>query len=92
MNHQVARARCRLEELTFGTFYGRALAVKCANGMGRVESLLVHCAAKGRGAIGLEETKLDGTFENVVAGYRVLQRRLQRGPRAVRAIRVLDWR
>ena len=40
MKHQAARARSRLEELTFGTFYVRTAAVRGVNGIGHIDSLL----------------------------------------------------
>ena len=71
MKHQTARARCRLEELTFGTFSVRTAVVKGVNGIGHIDSLLRSCAAKGCDVLGLRETKQEGTFEIVAAGYRV---------------------
>ena len=68
MKHQAARARSRLEELTFGTFNIRTAAVKGVNGIGHIDSLLRPCAAKGCDIIGLQETKQDGTSEIVAAG------------------------
>ena len=71
MKHQAARARRRLEELTFGTFNVRTAAVKGVNGIGHIDSLLRPCAAKGCDVIGLQETKRDGVSEISAAGYRV---------------------
>ena len=56
MKHQAARARSRLEELTFGTFNVRTAAVKGVNGIGHIDFLLRPCAAKGCDVIGLQET------------------------------------
>ena len=68
--HEAARARSRLEELTFGAFNVRTAAVSVVNGIGHVDTLLRTCAAKG--FIGLqEETKRDGTSEISAYEYRV---------------------
>ena len=69
--HEAARARSRLEELTFGTFNVRTAAVNGVNGMGYIGTLLKTCAAKDCNVIGLQETKRDGTSEISVSGYRV---------------------
>ena len=66
-----ARARFRLEELTFGTFNIRTAAVNGVNGIGHINTLLRPCAAKGCDVVGLQETKRDGTSEIVASGYRV---------------------
>ena len=71
MKHQAAKARSRLEKLTFGSFNVRTAAVKGVNGIGHIDSLLRSCAAKGCDVLGLRETKRDGTSEIVAAGYRV---------------------
>ena len=70
-NHKVARARSRLEELTFGTFNVRTAAVNGANGIGHIGTLLRTCAGKGCDVIELQETKRDGTSEILASGYRV---------------------
>ena len=69
--HKAARARSRLEELTFGMFNVRPAAVNGINGIGHVDTLLRTCAAKGCDIIGLWETKRDGTFKISASGYRV---------------------
>ena len=61
--HKAARARPRMEELTFGTFNVRTAAVNGVNGIGHIDTLLRTCAAKGCDVIGLQETKKDGTSE-----------------------------
>ena len=71
MKHQAAKARSRLEELTFGSFNVHTAAVKGVNDIGQIDSLLRSCAAKGCDVLGLRETKRDGTSEIVAAGYRV---------------------
>ena len=58
--HKAARARSRLEELTFGTVNVRTAAVNGVNGIGHIDTLLRTCAAKGCDVIGLQETKRDG--------------------------------
>ena len=57
--HKAARARCRLEGLTFGTFNVRTAAVNGVNGIGHIDTLLRICAAKGCDV--MQETKRDGT-------------------------------
>ena len=69
--HNIARARSRLGELTFGTFNVRTAAVNGVNGIGHIDTLLKPCAAKGCDVIGLQETKRDGTSKIVASGYRV---------------------
>ena len=71
MRQQVARARSRMQELTFGAFNMRTAAFKGVNGIGHIDVLLRTCAAKGCDAIGLQETKRDRISEIVAAGYRV---------------------
>ena len=71
MKHQVARARSRMPELTFGTFNVRTAAFKGVNGIGHIDVLLRICAAKGCDVIGLQETKRDGISGIVAAGYRI---------------------
>ena len=41
---KAARARSRLDELTFGTFIIRTAAVHGANGIGHIDTLLRHPA------------------------------------------------
>ena len=55
--YKAARARSRLEELTFGTFNVRTAAVNGVNGIGHIDTLLRTCVAKGCDVIGLQETK-----------------------------------
>ena len=71
MKHKAARAKRRMQELTFGTFNVRTAAFKGVNGIGHIDVLLRICAAKGCDVIGLQETKRDGISEIVAAGYRV---------------------
>ena len=71
MKHKAARARFRLDKLTFGTFNIRITAVNGINGIGHIDTLLRPCAAKGCDFIGLQEIKRDGTSENVTSGFRV---------------------
>ena len=51
--HKTARARSRLEELTFGTFNVRTAAVNGVDGIGHTDTVLRTCAAKGYDVIGL---------------------------------------
>ena len=67
--HNAARARSRLEGVTFGTFNVRTAAVKGVNGIEHIDTLLRPCAAKGCGVMRLKESKRDGTFEIVASGY-----------------------
>ena len=67
--HKAARARSRLDELTFGNFNVHTAAVNCVNGIGRIDTLLRPCAAKGGNFIGLQETKWNGTSKIVASGY-----------------------
>ena len=69
--HKAARARSRLEELTFGTFNVRTAAVNGVNDFGHIDTLLRICAAKGCDVIGLQDIKSDGTSEISTSGYRV---------------------
>ena len=69
--HKAARATSPLEELTFGTFNVRIAAVNGVNGIGRIDTLLRTCAAKGCCVNGLQETKRDGTSEISAPGYGV---------------------
>ena len=69
--HKVARARFRLEELTFGTFNVRIAAVNGVSGTDHIDTLLRPCAAKGCAVIGLQKTKRDGTSKIVTSGNRV---------------------
>ena len=69
--HEAARARSRLEELTFGTFNVRTAAVNGVNGIGHIDTLLRTCAAKGCDVIGLQETKRDGISKISAPRYRI---------------------
>ena len=69
--HKAARARSRLEELTFGTFNVRTAAVNGVNGIRHIDTLLRTFAAKGCDVIGLQVTNRDGTSEISATGYRV---------------------
>ena len=51
--HKAVRARSRLDELTFGTFNIRTVAVNGVNGISHIDTLLRPCAAKGCDVIGL---------------------------------------
>ena len=60
MKHKAARVRSHLEELTFGTFNARTVAVNDVNGIiSHIDTLLRPCAAKGCDVIGLREIKKD---------------------------------
>ena len=63
MKHQAARARSRMQELTFGTFNVRIAAFKSINGIGHIDVLLRICAAKYYDVIGLQGTKRDGILD-----------------------------
>ena len=68
--YKAARARSRLEELTFGTFNVRTAAVNGANGMGHIDTLLRTCAAKGCDVIGLTFRHLDtASFSAMIAAW-----------------------
>ena len=71
MEHKAARAKRRMQELTFGTFNVRTVALKGVNGIGHIDVLLRICATKGCDVVGLQEAKRDGILEIVAAGYRV---------------------
>ena len=67
MNHKAARARSRLDELTFGKFSVRTAAVNGVSGISHIDTLLgPYCDV-----IGLQETKRDGTSEVVAPEYSV---------------------
>ena len=68
MKQKAARAKRRMQELTFGTFNVRTVAFKGVNGIGHIDVLLRICAAKGCDVISLQETKRDGISEIVAAG------------------------
>ena len=70
--HKATRARSRLEELTFGTFNVRTVAVNGVNGIGHIDTLLRTCAAKDCDVIGMQETKRDGTSKFSASGYRII--------------------
>ena len=55
----------------FGTFNVRSAAANDVNGIGHIDTLLRTFAAKVCDAIGLQETKRDGTSEISESGYRV---------------------
>ena len=69
--HKAARARSRLEELTFGTFNDRTAAVNGVNDVGHIATLLRTYASKGYDVIGLQKTKRDGTSKISASGHRV---------------------
>ena len=71
MKYKAARAKRRMQELTFGTFNVRTAAFKGVNGIGHIDVLLRICAPKGCDVNDLQETKRDGFSDNVAAGYRV---------------------
>ena len=68
---KAARARSRLDELTFGTFNVHTGVVNGDNGISHIDTLLRSCPAKGCDVVGLQESKRNGTSENVASGYRV---------------------
>ena len=90
--HNAARARSRLEELTFGTFNVRTAAVNGVNGIEHIDTLLRPRAAKGCDVVGLQETKRDGTSKTVASGYRVLSAVIAAGLREGKGSMGLDWR
>ena len=61
MKHKAARARSRLDELTFDTFNVCTAAVNGVNSIGHVEILLRPYAARCCGFIGLQKTRPNGT-------------------------------
>ena len=63
MKHKAARARARLEELTFGTFNIYTAAVNGVNVIGHIDTLLKTCAAKSCDDIGLQKTKRGRTSD-----------------------------
>ena len=70
--HKAAKARSRLDELTFDTFNLHTAAVSRVNGIDQIDTLLRPCAAKGCDFGKLqEETKSDGTSKIVTSRYRV---------------------
>ena len=71
MKYKAARAKRRIQELTFSTFNVRTAAFQGVNGIGHIDLLLRICASKGCDVIGLQETKRDGIPEIAAAGYRV---------------------
>ena len=71
MKHKAARARSRLDELTFGPFNVHTAAVDGVNCIGHINALLRPCAVRSCDVIKLQETKRDGTSEIVASGYRV---------------------
>ena len=71
MEHKAAKARSRLDELTFATFNVRTSVVNGFNGIDHIDTLLRLCAAKSCDAIGLQETKRDETSITVISGYHV---------------------
>ena len=71
MKHKAARAKRRMQELTFGTFNVRTAAFKGVNDIGHIDLLLGICAANGFDVIGQQETKRDGISDIVATGYRV---------------------
>ena len=92
MKHKAARARSRLDELTFGTFNVRTAAVNGANGIGHIDTLLGPCAATRYDAIGLQETKRDGTSEVVASNYRVFSTVIAADQKAEKGNMGLGWR
>ena len=65
---KAARARSRLDELTFSTFNVCTAAVNGVNGSSHIDTLLRPRATKGCNVIGLQETERDGTSEIVASG------------------------
>ena len=70
--HKAARARFRLEELTFGTFNVRTAAVNGVNSIGHIHTVLRTCSTKGCDVIGLQETKKEGTSDISASVYRIV--------------------
>ena len=68
MRHEAARARSRLDELTFGKFNVRRPAVNGVNGTGRINTMLRPCTAQCCDVIGQQETKPNVTSEIVASG------------------------
>ena len=68
---KAARARSRLDELTFGTFNVHTAVVNGVNGISHIDTLLRSCPAKGCDVVGLQESKRNGTSEIVASRYRV---------------------
>ena len=91
-NHKAARARSRLEELTFGTFNVRTTAFNGVNNNGYIDTLLRPFATKGCDVIGLQETKRDGISEIVATGLCVFSAMITAGLRAGTGNMGLDWR
>ena len=89
---KAARARSRLEELTFGMFNVRTAAVNGVNGIGRIDTLLRTCAEKGWDVIGFDETKTDGTSDTSASGYRVFLVVTVAWLRSEKGSMGLDWR
>ena len=69
--HRAARARSRLDELTFGMLNVRTAAINGVNGIDHIDTLLRPCATKSCGVSGREETIRDGASVIVASGYRV---------------------
>ena len=55
MKNNAARARCRPDELTFGTFNGRTAIVGDVNRISHIDTLLRPCASKGCDVIGQQD-------------------------------------
>ena len=92
IKHKAAKARSRLEQLTFGTFNIRTTAVNGVNGVGFIDTLPRPCAANVCDVIGLQETKRDRTSEIVASGYRVVFSGDCSGVKGRKGQHGLDWR
>ena len=89
--HKAARARSRLDELTFGTLNVRIAAANGVNGIGHIDTLLRPCAAKGCDVIGLQETQRSGTSEIVASGYCVFSAVIAAESKAEKGKKGLGW-
>lgn len=67
---KAARAKSRLDELTFGTFNVHTAVVNGVNGISHIDTLLRSCPAKGCDVVGLQESKRNATSEIVASIYR----------------------
>ena len=72
-SQNVARARCRTEEINVATWNVRPLSLTGRRGAGHAEVLLQKCKVLGCDFIGLQETQRPGRTELAAAGYRVFR-------------------
>ena len=92
IKHKAAKARSRLEQLTFGTFNIRTAAVNGVNGIGFIDALPRPCVANVCDVIGLQETKRYRTSEIVASGYRVVFSGDCSGVKGRKGRHGLNWR